>query len=52
VGNRVVLQGTNGTVVVGDLDFRNAFGFRRTDLRSSPSIDEHRIRATLIPWRI
>ena len=26
-GNRVVLQGTNGTVVVSDLDFRNAFGF-------------------------
>jgi hypothetical protein len=26
-GNRVVLQGTNGTVAVGDLDFRNAFGF-------------------------
>jgi hypothetical protein len=26
-GNRVVLQGTNGTAVVSDLDFRNAFGF-------------------------
>ncbi len=25
--NRVVLQGTNGTVAVSDLDFRNAFGF-------------------------
>ena len=26
-GNRVVLQGTDRTVVVSDLDFRSAFGF-------------------------
>jgi hypothetical protein len=26
-GDRVVLQGSNGTVAVSDLDFRNTFGF-------------------------
>ena len=53
-GNRIVLQGTAGTVVVANLDFRRTFGFPSHGFAVASVTADQRtptgIRASLISW--